>query len=451
MTTASATLPALRRGVGLPDLPPGGWRPLVDYWFPTNGDRTTSDFRLGQKKLEELQKKWEGLERDTLELVKAQRYLELRWGELLGPRRQGEGGGRGKKLSTAVESISRDERRWFRLLAAARDDVLDALETADSIEALARRPLLVLARAAVRRYRPSRKKGQPLRLRPTRGETRPAERAYSVAEWTALDPATRRQIIAAGFDCAEKLNEQPTDAIEWARRSLNTVTGCLHNCPYCYARDIAERIYPQGFAPTFYPSRLGAPAHEPLPPEAAGDRAYRHIFANSMSDLFGQWVPAEWIDATIEMARRNSQWTFLVLTKFPQRAAEFEFPKNWWMGTTVDAQARVANAEKAFAKIRCGTKWLSVEPLLQALQFEQLDLFQWVVIGGASPSAQTPAYVPPLRPFAQLVTDASAAGLAVYCKTNLRLPETMRLREFPWGRRPTEPRVAESFRYLKGL
>jgi protein gp37 len=446
-----AELPALRRNVALPALPAGAWRPLVDHWFPKNGARAATDFRLGQKELEALQKKWTGLQRDTLELVKAQRYLELRWGEALGPGGRGSRG-RGRQLaSTAVETISRNERSWFRLLAEARDDVLDAVDTADSLEPLARRPLLVLARAAVRRNRPPKQKGRALRLRPTRGETKPAERPYSVAEWTALDAAARREIVAAGFDCAEGLNDQPSDAIEWARRSLNTVTGCLHNCPYCYARDIAERIYPQGFAPTFYPSRLGAPAHEPIPPEATTDRAYRHIFANSMSDLFGQWVPAEWIEATIEMARRNPQWTFLYLTKFPQRAADFGFPKNWWMGTTVDAQARVANAEAAFAKIQCGTKWLSVEPLLQGLQFTRLDLFQWIVIGGASPSSQTPAYVPPLRSFARLVADATAAGLAVYCKTNLHLPEAMRLREFPWGRRAAEPRLAESFRYLKGL
>jgi hypothetical protein len=202
----AAALPALRRNLALPALPSGAWRPLVDHWFPANGARSGADFRLGQKELEGLQKRWTGLQRDTLELVKAQRYLEVRWGENLGPGGRGSRG-RGRPIdSTTVETISRHERSWFRLLADARADVLDALETADTVEALARRPLLVLARAAVRRDRPSKRQGRKLRLSPTRGETKPAERPYSVAEWTALGAAARREIIAAGFDCAETLN-----------------------------------------------------------------------------------------------------------------------------------------------------------------------------------------------------------------------------------------------------
>src|SRR5262249_40378111 len=116
-----------------------------------------------------------------------------------------------------------------------------------------------------------------------------------------------------------------------------------------YARDIADRFFSYGFAPTFHPDRLACPQNVKVPEQAKTDTAFKNIFANSMSDLFGKWVPVEWIEATIEMARRNPQWNFLTLTKFPLRAAEFEFPDNWWMGTTVDAQARVENAERAFS------------------------------------------------------------------------------------------------------
>jgi protein gp37 len=306
-----------------------------------------------------------------------------------------------------------------------------------------------------RRKQEPREKVPPLTLAATRGETRPAERAYSVEEWEALPKSERIDIIAAGFDCRAALNDQPGTDIEWARRSLNTVTGCLHDCPYCYARDIAtkpgrEKLYPYGFAPTFHPSRLSAPGRTKLPPEARRDPAYRNIFANSMSDLFGKWVPADWIEATIEMARRNPQWNFLTLTKFPQRAAEFEFPTNWWMGTTVDAQARVAAAEKAFAQIRCGTKWLSVEPLLQPLVFARLDIFQWIVIGGASVSTQTPAWTPPLDWQAALHVAAREAGVRIYYKTNSGLGDSIRVREFPWT--SATPRALPSeFQYLKGL
>jgi protein gp37 len=220
--------------------------------------------------------------------------------------------------------------------------------------------------------------------------------------------------------------------------------------PYCYARDIAERLYPQKFAPSFHPDRLAGPSRVTVPEQARRDLSYRNIFANSMSDLFGKWAPTELITATIDMASRNARWNFLTLTKFPQRAADFEFPANWWMGTTVDAQARVENAERAFEKIRCATKWLSLEPLLEPLRFSRLDLFQWVVIGGASPSQKTPEWVPPYRWFHVVNDQALTAGLRVYHKTNLHLDDRMRLREFPWTE-PPAPRFPKSFLYLKGM
>jgi protein gp37/ParB-like chromosome segregation protein Spo0J len=328
-----------------------------------------------------------------------------------------------------------------------KDQVAIAAEKDDS----ERRRLIRTAKDAARRVPKPEPPPAEMTLTPTKA-TRAAKKSYyTVQEWEALVPGERADIVAAGFDAGgQGMNEQQGSAIEWARWSHNTVTGCLHNCPYCYARDIAERVYPQGFVPVFHPSRLAGPASVAVPAAAAKDPSYRNVFANSMSDLFGQWVPAEWIEATIEMARRNPRWTFLTLTKFPQRAAEFEFPDNWWMGTTVDAQSRVDNAEKAFARVRCGTKWLSLEPLLEPLRFKRLDLFQWVVIGGASPSNQTPAWRPPYRWTARLTLEATDAGCRVYHKTNLGVEDGPRLREFPWAT-PAADVLAKPFRYLKGM
>jgi protein gp37 len=106
-------------------------------------------------------------------------------------------------------------------------------------------------------------------------------------------------------------------------------------------------------------------------------------------------VPAEWIEAVLASMRGAPQWSFLCLTKFPKRMAEFAIPENVWMGTTVDLQARVPAAEAAFERINCAVKWLSVEPMLEPLTFRRLDLFDWVVIGGASRSSATPAWHPP--------------------------------------------------------
>lgn len=349
-----------------------------------------------------------------------------------------------------VAAVDRGEIKVSAAKAIAGLDDRDQKEIALTKDPQARKEKIQTAKARAKTQQAHRREAAPLTLVASKAVTSPAERHYSIEDWKHLDKSQRRDIIDAGFECKSKMNDQPGDSIEWARRSLNTVTGCLHDCVYCYARDIANRLYPQKFAPTFHPARLSAPSNEALPAEAKNDPAYRNVFANSMSDLFGQWVPREWIEATIDMARRNADWNFLTLTKFPQRAAEFEFPENWWMGTTVDAQSRVANAERAFEKVRCGTKWLSVEPLLQPLKFSRLDLFQWIVIGGASASQKTPAWVPSMDWIAELHVAARAAGLRIYYKTNCDMGSGLRMREFPWSQ-PRETSLPKSLRYIKGL
>ena len=150
-----------------------------------------------------------------------------------------------------------------------------------------------------------------------------------------------------------------------------------------------------------------------------------------MADLFGRWVPLEWINAVMLAVRGNPQWDFLFLTKFPQRLSEIEIPENAWMGTTVDLQARVANAERAFEKVRCRIRWLSVEPMIEPLKFERLDLFDWVVIGGASPSERTPKWEPPYRWIDALVRQCDDAGVPVYMKSNLGIAN--RILQLPLG------------------
>lgn len=245
----------------------------------------------------------------------------------------------------------------------------------------------------------------------------------TLEEWQACDDDERLTALSfAGnhkFNAQDGSEERSTQSIEWAQWSWNPVTGCKHDCPYCYARDIAARFYPMKFAPAFWYKRLTAPANTPLPSKAATDISFRNVFTCSMADLFGRWVPAEWIDAVLAQVRANPQWNFLFLTKFPKRLVEFDFPDNAWVGTTVDCQARVKAAEAAFAKVRASVKWLSVEPMIEPLQFSRLDLFQWVVIGGASPSTQTPVWHVPVDWWAPLYLQARSLGLQVYLKSNL--------------------------------
>lgn len=227
--------------------------------------------------------------------------------------------------------------------------------------------------------------------------------------------------------------------IEWAAFSWNPVTGCQHNCAYCYARDIANRFYTQKFEPAFVPERLSQPANtKPFDePRWNGDIGYKNIFTCSMADLFGKWVPQEWIEAVLEQVKNNPQWIFLFLTKFPIRMAEFEYPKNVWLGTTVDYQWAVERAEKAFRKIKAsgfeGTCWLSCEPMMERLTFTSLEMFDWVIMGGSSGNTQTLEYHPPFDDIVHLYNQAKNSNCKIYQKTNLipGMGEDQRIRQYP--------------------
>lgn len=256
-----------------------------------------------------------------------------------------------------------------------------------------------------------------------------ATNIFTVPEWGDLSEVQRKTVIVSASGSG-KFNDQKNDNIEWAMWSWNPVTGCKHNCPYCYARDIAMRyrdIYPHGFEPAFLPDRLTMPMNTKVPAEALTNIGYKNVFTCSMADLFGKWVPREWITAVLDSAAKNPQWNFLFLTKFPIRMAEFDFPDNAWVGTTVDCQARVKNAEQAFRQVNAKVKWLSCEPLLEPLHFSDLSMFQWLVIGGSSKSTQTPEWRPPRAWVNALEDQSHAAGCMVYEKTNL----LERAREYP--------------------
>jgi len=265
----------------------------------------------------------------------------------------------------------------------------------------------------------------------------------TLADWRAMDYAAQQAALATESS-RTKFNWQSDDNIEWALWSWNPVTGCKHNCPYCYARDIAERFYEQKFEPAFLPERLSAPFNTPMKPEAQLNIGYKNVFTCSMADLFGRWVPREWIEAVLDVIAQAPQWNFLMLTKFPIRLAEFDFPDNAWVGTTVDCQARVKNAEQAFSRVNAKVKWLSCEPLLEPLQFTDLSMFQWIVLGGSSKSTQTPEWRPPRQWINDIEDKAHQAGCMVYEKTNL----LDRVREYPGQGVTDSPQLPGALRYL---
>lgn len=177
-------------------------------------------------------------------------------------------------------------------------------------------------------------------------------------------------------------------SIEWTERSWNPLTGCTKispGCRHCYAERMARRLkamgqpnYRHGFELTLHPQALDIPLSWRTPST---------IFVNSMSDLFHEAVPVEFIQQVFAVMSEASHHTFQVLTKRAERLAELEaqidWPENVWMGVSVedsDYLHRVDHLRQTGAAI----KFLSLEPLLGPLPRLDLNRIDWVIVGGES-------------------------------------------------------------------
>ena len=128
-------------------------------------------------------------------------------------------------------------------------------------------------------------------------------------------------------------------------------------------------MIPKWEEPVFFPGRLGEPAKVKKP---------SIIFVGSMCDLFGDWVPNNWIIDTIKTCRENPQHTFMFLTKNPKRYAEFEFPDNCMLGATI---TKPSNDKIGSLYGHSNQTFISIEPLLGDFtghEFTDIDL---VIVG----------------------------------------------------------------------
>jgi len=222
--------------------------------------------------------------------------------------------------------------------------------------------------------------------------------------------------------------------VGWAPRTWNPMTGCYHwktgVCSVgenCYAKQRAEtRLrgrfgYPEDepFRPTFHESRLKQPYKIKKPTT---------IFVCSMGDLFGEWVPAEWIEAVIKVARDNKRHTFIFLTKNPRRYSEFEFPQNCLLGTTINVVKDLKRI-KYLLKVP-NRRFLSIEPLREDIH-EQLTLdgIDWVIIGAETNRVGKTVFSPPAEWVEPIVKQAKALGIPVFIKDNVTTYE--KIQEFP--------------------
>jgi protein gp37 len=238
------------------------------------------------------------------------------------------------------------------------------------------------------------------------------------------------------------------EGVSWARWTWNCITGCLHGCEFCYAREIAlsgrfTGRYPAGFTPVFHPERLQAPQNTVIPAAHREDPAWRQVFSGSMADNYGRWVPEEWVQQIHAAMLASPQWQYITLTRFPARYVGLDMPPGAWAGTSVDEQKRVRIAEDAFRQLKSGTvRWLSLEPLRELLTFTDLSMFDWVVIGAQSatrqPGGPVPAFAPPFDWVARIYAQAREAGCKVHLKPNLlgktssQLPGMQLPDEYPW-------------------
>jgi len=205
------------------------------------------------------------------------------------------------------------------------------------------------------------------------------------------------------------MNIQPgSKGINWTDATWNPVTGCLHGCPYCYAREFAQR-FGRSFEPAFHPERLGEPYNRRKPTK---------IFVGSSADMFGDWVPDEWTEAVLAVVRECHRHTFQFLTKAPHNLARFNpWPANCWLGGTVDVKRRLQPTLNALRATGAPVRFISFEPLNEDMGVPLLaGSIEWIIVG-----AQTGrnAHQPKAIWVENLLSAASAARVAVLMKDNL--------------------------------
>ena len=167
-------------------------------------------------------------------------------------------------------------------------------------------------------------------------------------------------------------------------KTWNPVTGCLHYCRYCWARRLAltklknTKKYRNGFSPQIHENEFRKRFN--------GD----FVFVSDMGDLFGDWVPEEWILKVIEHIKKFPDTDFLFLTKNPKRYHEFidYFPENAILGATIETnrddlyrEHNISRAPlpseryKAMKALDWPKKFVSIEPILD---FDLNEFATWI-------------------------------------------------------------------------
>lgn len=176
--------------------------------------------------------------------------------------------------------------------------------------------------------------------------------------------------------------------IEWTNSTWNPITGCdaiSPGCEHCYAERMAKRLkamgvhkYRNGFKVTLHPDVLEDPYKWKKP---------QVIFVNSMSDLFHDQVPLEFVRKIFDVMEQCPQHIFQILTKRSKRlkrtAPKLDWPENVWMGVTVESK-EYRYRIKDLSQTKAAVKFISFEPLIAPVEKIDLTGIDWAIVGGES-------------------------------------------------------------------
>lgn len=179
-----------------------------------------------------------------------------------------------------------------------------------------------------------------------------------------------------------------TTKIEWTDRVWNPSKGCSkisEGCKYCYAESFAKRLqamgmedYKDGFKFKIIPHRLNEPLKIKKP---------QKFFVNSMSDLFHDDMPEEYLNQIFDVINQTPQHTYQILTKRAENMFEYFqnhiVPENVWLGVTVENESYTYRID-ILRKINATIKFVSFEPLIGSVGEIDLTNIDWAIVGGES-------------------------------------------------------------------
>ena len=238
--------------------------------------------------------------------------------------------------------------------------------------------------------------------------------------------------------------------IDWCDSTWNPVTGCLHGCEYCYARNIAHRFggvteledtdldyekicesniveiekplkyindkgkigksaYPFFFKPTLYRYKLDEPQKW---------KKGRNIFVCSMADLFGKWVPDSWIEEVFKFCEKAPQHNYLFLTKNPKRYEKIldrYMPPNMWFGWS---QTGPMGNKCNFSTHHSIKTFISIEPLLEPFKEFHIKGIEWVIVD-AETGRRKDKVVPERKWIEDITKECERNGIPIFMKSSL--------------------------------